>query len=189
MWVWGFIEHLPGPYIVTAAFVAVVAGITIWRQVAAKQLSAPHTDHVAYQLPRGIPNLKPGVTFDECAAMKVIGKTVPIYLLPRVNFAIQGWLFEGCDIIGPAILGVCQNNTFARCSFAGFVKNLLYPVAQDRVATGCIGIISCTFISCRFIDVGFAGPQKTLQVFRDHSEGNMPGQNPHLAPPTFPGGG
>jgi hypothetical protein len=71
---------------------------------------------------------------------------------------IEDVQFEGCTIIGPAILGLIDNNDFISPIFdAPSLDGFFWPVAPERgPVVGVIGIRNCRFYSCRFQRVGLA---------------------------------
>ena len=78
---------------------------------------------------------------------------------------IEGRTFIECLIEGPAVLLPLSGCNFDECNMGdahGDPRNLmLSPVGPQRV-TGTIVIKDCKFIRCRFLGVGFTGPQGFL---------------------------
>ena len=78
---------------------------------------------------------------------------------------IEGRTFIDCLIEGPAVLLPLSGCNFDGCNMGdahGDPRNLrLSPAGPQRV-TGTIPIKDCKFIRCRFLGVGFTGPQSFL---------------------------
>jgi hypothetical protein len=80
---------------------------------------------------------------------------------------LDGFVFEGCDLKGPAVL-VPQGSTFANTNLgAGDPDTLLWEIPPDRPRViGAILARNCTFEGCTFVNVGFAGPPEFVQQMR-----------------------
>jgi hypothetical protein len=78
---------------------------------------------------------------------------------------IENRTFIECLIEGPAVLLPLSGCNFDSCDMGdaqGDPRTLmLKPVGPDRVI-GTIAIRNCKFIRCRFLGVGFTGPQSFL---------------------------
>jgi hypothetical protein len=71
---------------------------------------------------------------------------------------LEGFVFEGCDLKGPAVL-VPQGSTFVEANLVGDPDALLWEIPPDRPEViGAILALNCTFEGCTFMNVGFAGP-------------------------------
>lgn len=79
---------------------------------------------------------------------------------------LDGFVFEGCDLKGPAVV-VPQGSNFASSSLVGDPDALLWEIPPDRPEViGAILVRNCTFERCTFINVGFAGPSEFVQQIR-----------------------
>jgi hypothetical protein len=79
---------------------------------------------------------------------------------------LEGFVFEGCDLKGPAVL-VPQGSNFANSSVVGNPDALLWEIPPDRSEViGAILVRNCTFEGCTFINVGLAGPPEFVQQLR-----------------------
>lgn len=77
---------------------------------------------------------------------------------------VSGKTIERCRIQGPGILLASTGTTFEDVNFGdhrGGMGNLLVRSLGDKVI-GSIPLRDCTFISCEFYGVGFAGPDEFL---------------------------
>ena len=79
---------------------------------------------------------------------------------------LEGFVFEGCDLKGPAVL-VPQGSNFANSNVVGDPDALLLEIPPDRPQViGAILVRNCTFEGCTFLNVGFAGPPEFVREFR-----------------------
>lgn len=80
------------------------------------------------------------------------------------EMVIAGKTFTDCVIEGPGVMAVMNGTRFDGCNMgvAADVKTLLYrPVGTTKMA-GVIGVSNCTFIRCRFVQIGFTGSDELL---------------------------
>lgn len=80
------------------------------------------------------------------------------------EMVIAGKTFTDCVIEGPGVMAVMNGTTFDGCNMgvAADVKTLLYrPVGNTKMA-GVIGVSNCTFVRCRFVQIGFTGTDELL---------------------------
>ena len=76
---------------------------------------------------------------------------------------LEDFVFEGCDIKGPAVL-VPQGSTFASTNLLGDPEALLWDIPPNRPkVAGAILVRNCTFEGCTFINVGLAGPPEFIE--------------------------
>lgn len=79
---------------------------------------------------------------------------------------LEGFVFEGCDLKGPAVV-VPQGSNFANSSLVGDPDALLWEIPPDRPEViGAILVRNCTFEDCTFMNVGFAGPPEFIEQVR-----------------------
>lgn len=80
---------------------------------------------------------------------------------------LDGFVFEGCDIKGPAVL-VPQNSTFLGSSLMGDPSAWLWEIPPERTEViGAILVRNCTFEDCTFIDIGLAGTPEFVQKIKE----------------------
>ena len=84
---------------------------------------------------------------------------------------IQGYIFVGCEIHGPAILGFGGTWSITNCDLGVPSLDAIFwevpPTRQEVV--GPIMVIDCTFDHCTFRGVGFAGPPFFIEWMRRNS--------------------
>ncbi len=79
---------------------------------------------------------------------------------------LESFVFEGCDLKGPAVL-VPQGSNFANSNLVGDPDALLWEIPPDRPGViGAILVRNCTFDDCTFLNVGFAGPPEFVREVR-----------------------
>jgi len=97
------------------------------------------------------------------------GVPVRIATLPQLanSDVLDGFFFEGCQIIGPAVLAVLNNVTLTNNRFDGDLSALIWEVPISRQSViGAIGIQNCTFNNCTFTRIGLAGPPEFITKLR-----------------------
>lgn len=79
------------------------------------------------------------------------------------QMTIDGKTFTECLIEGPAVMAVMTGTTFDGCNMgvAKDPKTLLFKPLGDMMA-GVIGMSNCTFVRCRFAQIGFTGTDDLL---------------------------
>ena len=95
--------------------------------------------------------LRPDRTYRD-EIVRIAELTVNTYVLDRLTFT-------NCRIVGPAVLAILDNNTFAHCGWdAPDLDALFWEVPASRlVVMGAVGVRDCTFSNCKFEGVGVAG--------------------------------
>lgn len=81
------------------------------------------------------------------------------------EMAISGKTFTDCVIEGPAVLAVMNGTTFRDCNLgiAEDPRTLLFRPLGEKMA-GVVGMADCTFVNCRFVQVGFTGGDEVLET-------------------------
>jgi hypothetical protein len=93
---------------------------------------------------------------------------VRIAELAKDTEILDGYDFNDCDIWGPAVLAVLDNNTLMNSGFDGDFDSILWEVPSTRKrVVGAVGVQNCKFIGCRFHRIGFAGPAEFVVKFRE----------------------
>jgi hypothetical protein len=97
------------------------------------------------------------------------GVPIRIASLPQLadTDVLDGAEFDGCQIIGPAVLAILNNVTIAYSGIDGDFDSTLWeiPMTRQRII-GAIGIQNCRFTRCNFVRIGFAGPAAFVTQFR-----------------------
>lgn len=79
---------------------------------------------------------------------------------------LEGFVFEGCEIRGPAIL-VPQGSAFTGSSFMGDPDAWLWEIPPERTeVVGAILVRDCTFDNCTFVDIGLAGTSEFVHQIK-----------------------
>lgn len=98
---------------------------------------------------------------------KYEGGPVRIAGLAENTEILDGFEFENCEIIGPAVIAVLDHNDFINSSFDGDFEALLWEIPHTRQrVVGAIGVKNCRFVGCKFRRIGFAGPAEFIVAFR-----------------------
>ena len=118
---------------------------------------------------RGTP--KPAWTpLSELVERELRGKVLRLTDLLDGRPIISDRVFVDCDIYGPAVLlpnatsvTMRQNVFFADAP----LDSLFFVLPSGRsLSDGMIGVENCVFDRCRFINVGIAGTQQAVDLFR-----------------------
>jgi hypothetical protein len=95
------------------------------------------------------------------------GEDVTLSRLAGVEATIDGFRFQDCVILGPAVL-VMQDVQLVDCDFGGEPSELLWEISDERQRVmGAILVSDSVFEKCRFINVGFAGPTAFVEAFTE----------------------
>src|ERR671939_2116917 len=79
---------------------------------------------------------------------------------------LEGFVFEGCDLKGPAVV-VPQGSNFASSRLAGDPDALLWEIPPNRPEViGAILVRNCTFEDCTFMNVGLAAAARLSEKQR-----------------------
>lgn len=117
-------------------------------------------------------------TADEAFGRELVARTafekeavwLPLLAVHHWNageMAVRGKTFTDCLIEGPAVMAVMGGTTFESCAMGttSDTDNLLYKPQGTKLA-GVVGMADCTFVRCRFVQVGFTGSDALLEDLR-----------------------
>lgn len=77
---------------------------------------------------------------------------------------LEGFIFNDCQIIGPAVLMPVRDTHFNDCTFEAAE---VFTEAEDgRPYFGVVGLVACTFERCRFERIGIHGPKDFVDQAR-----------------------
>ena len=80
---------------------------------------------------------------------------------------IRGKRFEGCTIVGPAILFPVGPVEYVLSTLGPDADTVVWEIAQGRRRlAGVLGLDDCVFERCKFLNIGFAGPSQLLADIR-----------------------
>lgn len=83
---------------------------------------------------------------------------------------LEGYIFNDCQIVGPAVLFVVQDDHFNDCTFEAAE---VFTVAEPgRPYFGVVSLYNCTFEKCRFERVGILAPQPFVDQFLNQASGS-----------------
>lgn len=79
---------------------------------------------------------------------------------------LDGFVFEGCEIRGPAVI-IPQGSNLANNNLMGNPDALLWEIPTERPEViGAVLARNCTFEDCTFVNVGLAGPKDFIEQVR-----------------------
>lgn len=85
------------------------------------------------------------------------------------GMVIEGHTFENCTLVGPAILWLDQDtpNKIEFSVFPHELDKIIWEVPSSRPAfVGVVVVRNCSFTSCKFLGIGFAGYEGLRAKFR-----------------------
>jgi hypothetical protein len=95
------------------------------------------------------------------------GRVVRLCELVGDDGVLDGFVFEDCEIMGPAVVSLQGKGSLVNSDLGGPADALLWEVPLSRpTVIGAILALNCTFEACRFRGVGFAGPPDFVSKFR-----------------------
>lgn len=83
---------------------------------------------------------------------------------------IEGYTFENCLVLGPAVVAVLSDVSFESSQWVtdpGESSESLWWEVDEGHRVGAIGIRNCSFVGCVFQGVGFAGTKETIAILRE----------------------
>jgi len=86
-----------------------------------------------------------------------------VYHLNAGQTVITGKTFTDCVIEGPAVMVALNDVALDGCNMGvtSNPMNLMFKPLGDMII-GAVGVANCRFIRCRFVQVGFTGPETFL---------------------------
>lgn len=99
--------------------------------------------------------------------------------VPRGTDMLIGVSFEKCTLLGPAICMPVKDNNFEDCGFGlpgnpgddleAAMEAILWEISPSRPhVLGPIILEGCSFLTCNFMGIGWAGDAVTIQKMRAH---------------------
>lgn len=86
--------------------------------------------------------------------------------LARDIEVLDGYVFNGCHLNGPAVLVFLDNVTFSNNKLQGEREALLWELPSGRVRVlGAIGLSNCIVDNCTLTRIGIAGQRDVLSKF------------------------
>lgn len=77
---------------------------------------------------------------------------------------IKGFTFDGCHIMGPAVVHLTGQGSMANCTFDGHPDALFLQLAPEQEnVVGVIVFQGCSFDRCRFEGIGFIDRNRELR--------------------------
>lgn len=81
---------------------------------------------------------------------------------------LDGFLFDGCHISGPAVM-VFHSCSITNSNLGGPGADAILweiPLTRQQIV-GVVGALNCAFDNCTFDGIGFAGPPDFIKQLRD----------------------
>jgi hypothetical protein len=98
----------------------------------------------------------------EQSSNRYTGEVVRIALVAGDEGTIRDAEFVDCDIHGPAVISGAGR--FASCKWVeGDFDSVIWPIPPQRQRlTGVVVLEGCSFVGCRFHNVGIATPEAAI---------------------------
>lgn len=93
---------------------------------------------------------------------RVVGETVRIAEHAGGEGVLRDMEFEGCTIMGPAVLVPLRGVEIGDCRFDAGPDRLFWTTPGQPPAGG-IGLENCAFRTCRFENVGLGGTPESIR--------------------------
>ena len=90
-------------------------------------------------------------------------QVVRVCELVRDTDVLDGFIFQDCQILGPAVFLVMDETEIADSRFNG--PDVVFPIQGQRSYHGMIGLRNTKFRECRFERIGFAGDESFVESF------------------------
>ena len=75
--------------------------------------------------------------------------------------------FEGCDLVGPAVILPLGTTEISNCKWDGTPESIFWIIPRNReILIGAIGLANCQLIGCRLRNIGLAIPEDALDNVR-----------------------
>jgi hypothetical protein len=90
-------------------------------------------------------------------------EVIRIALLAGDEGAIRDTEFVDCDIHGPAVLYSAEGGKISSCSWDGDFDSVIWALGPTRQRiVGAVALERCSFVGCRFRNVGLAVPEAAI---------------------------
>lgn len=87
--------------------------------------------------------------------------------LGTANPVVNAMRFDRCLVLGPVVISF-EGCTIESSTFAGPADAVLWEVAEDRgMLIGAVQFVDCTFVDCRFLNLGIVGTPAVIAEFRE----------------------
>jgi hypothetical protein len=81
---------------------------------------------------------------------------------------VTGCTFDGCTLVGPAVVVLVGEGSITGCTLKGDHAGLFWPLGPDRDhVIGAIGLRDCTLTNCTLQRIGIAYPPSQEALIRD----------------------
>jgi hypothetical protein len=78
---------------------------------------------------------------------------------------IKGFSFDGCHILGPAVVHLVGETSLTRCTFEGDPNGIFLQLALEQEhLLGVIGLEACSFDRCKFAGISFIDKNRELRT-------------------------
>lgn len=93
-------------------------------------------------------------------------QTVRLTDLAALDDVIQGLTFEGCQIVGPAVVVLLGETRVTRCHWSGDAQAIIWPAHGRTEVVGAIGLKDCVLTDCELYRVGMLVPDEQMDAVR-----------------------
>lgn len=93
-------------------------------------------------------------------------QTVRLSDLVALEDVIEGYTFENCEILGPAVVILLGNTLLDQCHWTGDPDAVIWPAHGRTAVVGAIGLQDCVITGCQFYRVGVLVPDEQMAMVR-----------------------
>lgn len=93
-------------------------------------------------------------------------QTVRLADLAALEDVIDGFVFERCQIVGPAVVALLGDTRISGCQWSGDPEAIIWPAHGRDKVVGAIGLKNCQITGCEFFRVGILVPDSQIDVVR-----------------------
>jgi hypothetical protein len=93
-------------------------------------------------------------------------QTVRLADLAALEDVIDGFVFERCQIVGPAVVALLGSTRMTGCQWSGDPEAIIWPSHGRDKVVGAIGLKDCHITGCEFFRVGMFVPDSQIDAVR-----------------------
>jgi len=93
-------------------------------------------------------------------------QTVRLVDLAALEDVIDGFVFERCQIVGPAVVALLGGTRISGCQWSGDPDAVIWPAHGREKVVGAVGLKDCQIVNCEFFRVGIFVPDDQLDTVR-----------------------
>ena len=93
-------------------------------------------------------------------------QSVQLTNLAALEDLIDGYTFENCEIVGPAVVVLLGQTRVTGCHWAGDADAIIWPAHGREQVVGAIGLKDCVLTDCELFRIGILVPDEQMGAVR-----------------------